>query len=415
MEICDVNNCTGCQACRLVCSVYAISMQANNKGFDYPIVDDSLCIKCNNCIEICPSNISSIQHEEVNFSQKVYAAWVKDKETRLFSTSGGLFFALAKFILQKKGVVFGVEWYNYGARHIYCTKIEELKKFQGSKYVQSDVGDSYLQVKNFLAEKRLVLYSGTPCQIAGLKSYLGKFYDNLFTVDIVCHGVPSPKILKEYITQVENENNDNIVNVRFRHKTPSWFLTSVKIDMEKNEPIIQSVFQNGYFRGFVENFYLRESCYCCKYANTERQGDITLADFWHYYPQKLKFASYDKGTSLVIVNSRKGQALFNNISSKIVFEEKDFNIAKRGNRNLVRPQNKPEKYDSFWGEYFQGVDFNVLFYKYFPPLSIPKRTFKIKSKFWIKLLLPEFVIRIAKKTFKKLPNIAEHKTGLCKE
>lgn len=401
MEICEKNYCTGCQTCRLICQNNAIKFEPDKKGFYYPIINESLCTECSECIKFCPSNFSSIQNNEPYSQQKVYAAWIKNKKIRLYSTSGGLFYVFAKFVIQNEGVVFGVEWHDYGARHTYCTNINDLNKFQGSKYVQSDIGNSYSQVKQFLNNDKLVLFTGTPCQIAGLKSYLKKPYENLITIDLVCHGVPSPKILKEYIKIIEEKQNDKVISVRFRHKTPNWVLTSMKFDFYNSISLYQSVFVSPYFRGFVENYYLRESCYHCKYANTQRQGDITLGDFWGYNPSSFKFASYKKGTSLVIINSQKGKKLFNNIASFILFEEKEISIAQKGNRNLLIPQDKPIQYDKFWEEYFNNLNLNLLSNKYFPPMPIPKEhIFKNKLKLYVKLMLPTFILNKIKKIHK---------------
>jgi coenzyme F420-reducing hydrogenase beta subunit len=213
------------------------------QGFLYPVIDKNLCTDCGKCIKHCPANHPI---KPVEYQQKVYAGWIKKRKNRKFSTSGGLFVALAEYVLKEKGVVFGVEWdkSNYGAKHSYCEKIEEIYKYQGSKYIQSNIGNSYKDVKSFLDEGRLVLFSGTPCQVAGLKYYLNKDYDYLFTIDLVCHGVPSSKVLWKEIEEVERRHGVKLVNLRFRHKTPDQLYASMRYEFNDGTVLMQSIFRS---------------------------------------------------------------------------------------------------------------------------------------------------------------------------
>jgi len=395
-EICKKEICTGCQACRLVCPVSAISMQPDAKGFLHPEIDQNLCINCEKCQKVCPS-LKEVQPINEN-TQRVYAAWSKDSHRRDFSTSGGVFAELATYVLEQKGVVFGVIWKKYGAKHISIENASSLYKIQGSKYTQSDVGDSYKEAKNFLSQKRMVLFSGTPCQIAALKSYLSKEYTNLFTVDIVCHGVPSKTILLNRIHDIEIEKQDTIENVRFRDKKKSQFNTYMKYDFKKSKDSLKvSVYKDPYYRGFVMNYFLRESCYSCSYANTDRVGDITLADFWCYSPKKIKYLSYRKGTSLVISNNHKGETLFSRIKKRLVVDESTLSAAKYGNRNLSSPQIKPALFSEFWKEYTKNPSLDFLSRKFFPTLKYKPLPILYKIKFVLTLLLPKKLIEYLRK------------------
>jgi len=395
-EICPIHNCTGCQTCRLVCPQSAITMLPDKEqGFLYPVIDKNLCTDCGKCIKHCPANHPIKPFE---YQQKVYAGWIKKRKNRKFSTSGGLFVALAEYVLKEKGVVFGVEWdkSNYGAKHSYCEKIEEIYKYQGSKYIQSNIGNSYKDVKSFLDEGRLVLFSGTPCQVAGLKYYLNKDYDYLFTIDLVCHGVPSSKVLWKEIEEVERRHGVKLVNLRFRHKTPDQLYASMRYEFNDGTVLMQSIFRSFFFRGFVNNYFLREACYNCKYSNTNRVGDITLGDFWGYFPNKLKFYKYREGVSLILINNKKGNALFNLVKHILKFEESDLSSAIRGNRNLQLPQIKPNNYYEFWHDFIKGYSMKELSDRYFPLIEIPSISILRKIKFWLKLIFPKSLLNIAK-------------------
>lgn len=393
MKICEQEHCTGCQACVSICSESAISMQPDKKGFYHPVVDEESCINCGLCIKSCPANVD-YNNTNIIHNQTVVAAWNKNSQIRQNSSSGGVFSVIANYVLEKNGVIFGARWTdNWTVSHAYCEKKEDLAVFHGSKYLQSDVGESYKKAESFLENGRLVLFSGTPCQIAGLKSYLKKTYSNLLTVDLVCHGVPSSKVWRDYATYMEGKYNDKITNVKFRYKEPSWLSSSVKISFEKSNPYLGSVFIDPYFVGFVKNFYLRDSCYKCKFSNTNRHGDITLADFWGYEPSSFKYVSYDKGVSLVILNNNYGISVFNNISKDLVFEKSTIEKAIRGNLNLREPQKRPNGSDNFWNEYLETGDFISANKKHIKP-DVAKSKSIIDRLRKYKFILPQWIIRL---------------------
>lgn len=344
--ICSHDACTGCQACRLVCPQQCIKMEENERGFIYPVVDQISCINCKKCQKVCPSlNPPQFSEKPVN----VYAGWAKDNKARKYSTSGAISYVFAKYFLEKGDAFCGVIWTKDGAVHKISKDINDIKLFQGSKYSHSDVNDTYEAIKRLLDTNQNVLFSGTPCQVAALKKYLNKEYLNLFTIDIVCHGVPSRKILFDRIAFIEQSNNKSVVELRFRDKQPDQLHTCCKYIFEDGTYVLHEYNKDFFFRSFVDNFALRENCFNCQYSRINRVSDITLADFWGYYPKSLKFRDFEKGVSLIMINNLHGQQLFERVSSNIVFEKRP--IEDCSNRNLYEPQAKPSNYEDYWNDY----------------------------------------------------------------
>lgn len=277
MEICDRIRCTGCQACMNICPSGAISFKEDEKGFSYPVISDK-CINCGACKVVCPRNTGMLLNSG---DPRVYAAFTKDKNIRQKSSSGGMFTELAKKILEQDGVVFASQL-SVDCKKVFfnsCEKIDDLGKFQGSKYVQSSPGLVFQQVKKRLLMNQKVLFLGVPCQVDGLKKYLNKEYDNLITVDIICHGVPSPKLWRDYCTYLEDLNAAKIINVSYRYKKPSWTIFSLKIDYNNGKSFVSSKFNDPYLISFLKDLTMRENCYSCEYTSIHRTGDITLAIF----------------------------------------------------------------------------------------------------------------------------------------
>ena len=296
--------CNGCHACYSLCPKKAIKMVSNTEGFLFPQINNDLCIECGLCEKICPV-LNPITKE--NELTAAYAIINNDEEIRLQSSSGGVFSVIAQDVIKQNGIVFGAKFDNdFNVVHGFTDSIEGLSDFRGSKYVQSAIGDSYKSCKNFLDEGRQVLFSGTPCQIAGLQSFLGKNYDNLLLVDIICHGVPSPLLWTEYKKTLEKKFASRIVKTAFRRKDYGWKQYSLAVTFGNASEYCNTLRQDSYLKLFLKDVCLRESCYNCKYKTEKRIADITIADFWgvqNEYPE----LDDDKGTSFVITHSDKGK------------------------------------------------------------------------------------------------------------
>jgi len=327
-------------------------MRADSEGFDRPVIDSALCMNCNRCRQICPAANPPLDDSVV---PKALAAINTNLGTRLQSSSGGVFTLLAEHIIDTGGVVFGAAFdENFQVIHTVCSTKKDLHKFRGSKYVQSKIGDVYSQAKSRLSEGLPVLFTGTPCQIAGLYAFLGKKYDNLFTQDFVCHGVPSPLAFSHYMQEIEHKANSTPSGVSFRDKRTGWKKYSVSVQF-KNESLYSApVTQDLYMLGFVHDLFCRPSCSVCGFRQIHRQSDITLADFWGI-EYMLPELNDDKGTSLVLIHSQKGQTLFSAISDKLVCQNVDYYSALSSNPSaLSASQTSP-----FRSHFFRNVRRNA--------------------------------------------------------
>lgn len=281
-----------------------------------------------------------------------YAAVNKDDFIRKNSSSGGVFFLMAKEILQDGGVVFGAKINSQNeVEHSVCEKLEDISPFLGSKYVQSKMGDVYKTVYGYLKKGKKVLFSGTPCQVAGLKSFLGKEHETLYTLDLACHGVPSKLVWRSYLKESFGEKQ--ITKINFRDKTKGWENYSLSIEFENGEKYRKRRKKDLYMKGFLQDIYLRPSCYNCQFKGICRQSDITLADFWKSestYPE----LDDDKGTSLVLVHSSKGEQLWTRIVGELNAYPANIEVAVQNNWAIVRSVEMPEKRKVFYQEVSQG-------------------------------------------------------------
>ena len=278
-----------------------------------------------------------------------------------------------------------------------CNTVDNLAKFQGSKYVQSQPGLIFRQVKETLLTGREVLFIGVPCQVDGLKKYLNKEYSNLLVVDIICHGVPSPKLWRDYCTYLEEVNGAKAVNISYRYKKPNWTRFSLKVDFDNNKSYVGSKFDDPYLISFLKEISMRENCYSCEYTSTNRTGDITLADFWGYHSYDFKMRNTEKGISLVMINTEKGQKAFENIKSEIAFQERTIKEAIGGNRSLKEPWKKNPTSEDFWREYIQGKGMNNAFEEYCKPYRFPA---KMRVSWFITnhmFLIPKPILEMRKK------------------
>ena len=340
IEIKDKSACCGCSACVQVCPKDCILFNEDNEGFRYPSVDSTKCIDCGLCEKACPVITQNEPRQPIG----VYAAKNGNEDVRLSSSSGGIFTALAEIVINRGGVVFGARFdENWEVKHDFTETIEGLSAFRGSKYLQSRIENAYSDVETFLKQDRTVLFSGTPCQVAGLKRYLRREYENLLTTDFVCHGVPSPLVWREYL---ERASKGRIIsNVNFRNKTESW--KKYKFVVEgKNAIVNQTFFSNEYMQGFLRDIYLRPSCYACPAKSSKSGADITLGDFWgieNYLPE----FDDDKGVSLVMVQTEKGATYFNAVKCRRI--DTDYERALDGNPSIEKNAYCSLKYrQMFW-------------------------------------------------------------------
>lgn len=342
-KLSDKKDCMGCHGCANVCPQKCINMIADDEGFLYPNVDYNICIGCKKCINVCPI----INKVEIDNDPIAYACINNDDVIRLDSSSGGVFTLLAEEVIDRGGVVFGATFNDdFKVEHNYVETKEELWTLRGSKYVQSKIGFTYKQAKEFLISGRVVLFTGTPCQIGGLISYLGKSYTNLITIDIICHGVPSPDVWHKYVKFRENEAGSPAKSIAFRRKDEGWKRYSVSFLFKNNTEYRQNSRKDLYMRAFLKDVCLRPSCHRCNFKTLNRQSDITLADFWGIQ-NLLPEMDDDKGTSLIFINSHIGKVKFNEISDRMIYREVDIHQAVKYNSaaiKSVKPNINREKF-----------------------------------------------------------------------
>ena len=380
-------HCTGCRMCEQICPVSAIKMIENSEGFIEPYLDKAKCIDCGLCANRCPQ-LNNVKYNKLN-KIKTYAAKNKNVSEQKASSSGGIFSAIANYILENNGVVYGSAFNKeIVVEHIRIVNKEELNKLRGSKYVQSNTKHTFKEVKADLESHKMVLYSGTPCQIAGLKAFLGKEYEKIYTVDFVCHGVPSPKLFFKYIKWLEEKNKSKIKNYEFRNKEKNGWGLTAKVTFENGKVKYINSNLDSYYKSFLEGKTYRECCYSCKYSNTDRVSDITLADYWGIENEHPEF--YDeKGVSAILVNTIKGKEIINNIKDSIQLEDTTLEKILNKNKNLKSPtQRKKEREDIY--KNIENMDF----------VTYIKNNLKYKRK--IKDIIKSIIPGSIKKKMKKI-------------
>lgn len=376
--------CTGCSACASGCPKNAISMQRDKEGFLYPVVDHALCVECGRCTSICPVLQERKPGEHLPVA---FAAWNRDEDIRRDSTSGGVFSLIANYVIEDGGVVFGAALDSkMHLRHIACWSKEELRHLRGAKYVQSEIGDTYQQVRKLVESGRKVLFSGTPCQVDGLYRYLGRRPDGLLTCDLVCHGVPSPGVWEDMADSIQRETGRKLSNVRFRNKVSGWKNSHLTTLFEGGTVNSRPLMQTEFGRAFGRALFLRPSCYRCHYASINRPGDFTLGDFWGLRDDELP-EEQQKGVSLLIVNTSKGSHIFDQLPiARVPFP---IERAIAGNPRLASPTALCPERTAFFAAY--AVEpFEQVRRKY---LKLPTLPYRMASK----VLSPEMKAKIRKK------------------
>lgn len=347
IDITDKYNCCGCEACAQKCPKNCIQMKFDEEGFCYPKVNRNLCVHCNLCDSVC-SVLNKLKHDKKDTVSRTFAAYNKDEEELFNSSSGGVFSLLAKQIIANNGVVFGAAYCeDFVVKHIAIKSQDDLNKLRGSKYVQSDMQESYRLAEKLLKENVEVLFSGTPCQIEGLLSYLGNDYKNLITIDLICSGVPSPKLWKEYIEYREDMLHSKTSQINLRYKKYGWQEYIVFFEYENGKRYIKTRFEDPFMRAFRNGFSLRPSCFECQFKSTERKADITLADFWGI-ETVMPDMNNQAGTSMVFVNTEQGERLFSSISNDIISAEIDKQVAVSCNPMMNNSFKKPPMRDDFY-------------------------------------------------------------------
>lgn len=368
--ICSKDKCSGCFACFNVCPKKAISMVEDENGFIYPKIDESKCINCGLCKKVCPS----LDDCKFNSTIKCYACQQKESDKLSKSTSGGLAYIFSEYILNSNGIVYSSVFENgFKIQHVRIDNINDLSNIRGSKYVHSYINSCYSDVKKDLLDNKKVLFIGTPCQVAGLKKYLIKEYSNLYTIDIICHGVPSQKYLRDEISKYISL--DNIDNLKFRKNNEYKFVI-----YNKNKEIIEKgIEESFYLQGFFEGAIFRENCYSCRYAKHERVSDITIGDFWGLSSDSSLYDKRDKGVSVAFINTELGTELFNLCNKEFNFEERNCEEAYVLNTQLNHCVSMPKKYHKFKKDYVK-YGYNIAYKKYRKFSLFKKKVKKILKK-----------------------------------
>lgn len=353
--------CCGCHACAQICPRQCIRMEADEEGFLYPAIDTALCVQCGLCEKVCP--VLQVGMEPTDSTPEAYAAYSLREDVRLSSSSGGIFSLLTGEVLASQGTVYGAAMTSvHEVNHIRVTKPEELPLLRGSKYVQSSIGNTYLLAREDLRQGKTVFFTGTPCQIEGLRQFLGEDHPKLICMDIVCHGVPSPTVWRKYVHYREGRAGSTAVRACFRNKKYGWKDYSVVIDFADGSAYTSCFMEDPFMLAYLHNLSMRPSCYQCRFRKLNRVSDITAADFWgieHTYPQM----DDDHGTSLLLVHSEKGARLLRSAFDSMNYQQVDLTAAIQRNPSLLASSKKPDAREAFLRE-IQTNDFRKVTGRY---------------------------------------------------
>lgn len=393
INITDKKDCTGCRACEQICPVKAITMKEDDEGFLTPIVDKNKCVNCGLCRKSC-GQIERFRNTNKLKEQLYLGVKPKNVEIAKNSTSGGIAYLISKLIIEHGGVVFGSAYdENLMPRQVCVKDFDGLQKLRGSKYVTSDTKDTFSQAKSLLEEGKIVLYIGVPCQIGGLKKFLKKEYENLYTIDIICHGVPSQKIFKRYLEYEEKKLGEKIISYNIRSKNKiDWgmgFCAEIKTE---NKTKFNKADFDPYYTAFLNGSIYRESCYECKYGNLDRIGDMTLGDLWGI--EQFDYDFYDKnGVSLAVVNTDKGIKLFEMIENLVEYRKYQEKQVTKFNGNLEHPTARPKKREYIYVE-LDKLPFNKYAKKYLSNRN--------KIKYILKDIMPRNIKTFYKRYLKQV-------------
>lgn len=370
------SSCTGCRACEKVCPKHCISMKPDQEGFIYPVIDNDICIDCGACKKTCPQNNKVVNGNPL----KVFAVRAKEDKLLKKSASGGVFAVAAEYVLNNGGIVFGAAYDdNMCVQHIKIENTSSLWKLQNSKYVQSNTANTFVETREILKQGGFVLYSGTPCQIAGLKMFLRRDYTNLLTMDIVCHGVPSPKIFSKYLDWQSRKMGEPVSYCNFRDKADGWGQSLVLTTAPSGRRLSMIGPSDPFYYHFLEGNLHRPCCYKCHYSSEYRPADMTVGDYWGIEKVHKKFFSY-KGVSLLMLNNNHAVEFFQRIKESFYTLESSYEKASCKNGNLRSPSQPGPKRDVL----YKNID-TMSPEDYFErELSCPKT---LKNR--IKAILPE--------------------------
>lgn len=397
IDIKEKVNCCGCWACVNVCPKQCINMEVDVEGFHYPVVDKDNCIECGRCDSVCPLQKPKMHDEAIPQS---FVVQNKDKDVLRNSTSGGFYTVLSTYVISNGGVVFGAAFdKNMVLRHSYSETLEGCKKFRGSKYVQSLIGNSFKQAKEFLDEGRMVAFSGTPCQIAGLVGYLGKKkYEKLILVDLVCRGVPSPGVLSRYLEYHAHGKNAKPIGWLSRDKYYGYDLSTATIQFNDNVSsyhglMDEDLMLSAYFKGLIS----RPSCYECHFKTLHRLSDITIFDCWNAKDTSKRFSR--QGATNVFIHTEKGKEIFDQIKESFIFSKSDINRTIK--RDGIMIYNKAPYNDNrsrFFEDFSKGADVTCLMHSYchvgiMKSLIVKFKPFLYKSGLWSLYMITKMQIR----------------------
>ncbi len=357
MEITNKNMCSGCSACSNICPQQCIRMEEDSEGFLYPEIDSNQCINCGLCEKICPFRRRKIERKACDIT---YVLKNKNTDIRSKSSSGGVFYEIGKYVLENQGIVFGAVYSSDFRKvsHVGIDTLSELGKIQKSKYIQSDISKCFTEIESNLQSGRLVLFSGTPCQINGIKAYLQHDYENLITVEVICHGVPSYLFWSKYLDSFEKKYG-KIAEVDMRSKQMCWEEFGLKI----NNSFFERINDNLYLRLFNGNFGLRPSCYECKIKESESKADICIGDAWgisSFCPELHD--SY--GVSVCMLHTHKGIDIFTKIESAFEYRKIDYSVVTSFNKNVSKSADKPKARDKFYTDINKSLSYYEIKYLY---------------------------------------------------